>query len=90
VLSFLRKDGRRKLLAVFNFTPVPRHNYRVGVPDRGFWKEVLNTDAAGYGGSGVGNSGGVESVPLPAHGRYHSLGVTLPPLGAVVFAGPER
>jgi 1,4-alpha-glucan branching enzyme len=90
VLSFLRKDGGRKLLAVLNFTPVPRHNYRVGVPNRGFWKEVLNSDAAYYGGSGVGNSGGVESVPLPAHGRYHSLGITLPPLGAVVFAGPER
>ena len=87
IISFLRK-GRSagdQLLVVMNFTPVPRHNYRVGIPSGGFWKEVLNSDAPEYGGSGQGNLGGVESTPVPLHGRYHSLSLTLPPLGMVVF-----
>jgi 1,4-alpha-glucan branching enzyme len=66
-----------------NFTPVPRPNYRVGVPRKGFWREVMNTDAVEYGGSGHGNFGGAETVPMPSHGRLHSLTLTLPPLGAV-------
>jgi 1,4-alpha-glucan branching enzyme len=67
---------------------VPRHNYRIGVPYGGFWREVLNADAALYGGSGQGNLGGIEAAPVPASGRYHSLNATLPPLSIVVFRGP--
>jgi 1,4-alpha-glucan branching enzyme len=87
VLSFLRKDagGRRPVLVVANFTPVPRSNYRVGVPLAGRWEEALNSDATLYGGSGQGNLGGVDSVPVPAHGRYHSVSLTLPPLSALVL-----
>ncbi|HEY5765886.1 MAG TPA: 1,4-alpha-glucan branching protein GlgB [Candidatus Deferrimicrobiaceae bacterium] len=87
VISLLRK-GRTTddiLLGVFNFTPVPRHNYRLGVPRGGFWREVLNSDAREYGGSGQGNIGGVEAAPIPVHGRLHSLTVVVPPLGAVFF-----
>jgi 1,4-alpha-glucan branching enzyme len=89
-LSFLRKGGDREdlILVLCNFTPVPRPNYRVGVPQGGYWRELLNSDAALYGGSGQGNLGGVEAAPLPAHGHYHSLSVSLPPLG-VVFFKPE-
>jgi 1,4-alpha-glucan branching enzyme len=86
VLSFLRK-GRSSdtlLLVVANFTPVPRPEYRLGVPRGGFWEEVLNSDAGDYGGSGWGNLGGVQSAPVSSHGRPHSLCLTLPPL-AVVF-----
>jgi 1,4-alpha-glucan branching enzyme len=86
-LSFVRKlkDGRGVAVCAFNFTPVPRHNFRLGVPARGYWREVLNSDAEKYGGSGVGNYGGVESVPVPAHGRHDSIVVTLPPLAGVWF-----
>jgi 1,4-alpha-glucan branching enzyme len=87
VISFLRKGKKPEdvMLAVFNFTPVPRYNYRVGVPQRGYWREVHNTDARAYGGSGHGNFGGVEAIPIPSHGRLYSLTLTLPPLGAVFF-----
>jgi 1,4-alpha-glucan branching enzyme len=87
VISFLRKgrSPNHAILVVCNFTPVPRHNYRIGVPAGGFWKELLNSDALEYGGSGQGNLGGLEASPVPAHGKYHSLSVTLPPLGMVVF-----
>jgi 1,4-alpha-glucan branching enzyme len=87
VVSFLRK-GRRQgdtLLFLCNFTPVPRHNHRIGAPAGGFWKEIMNSDAALYGGSGQGNMGGVEASPLPLHGRPWSLSVTAPPLGMAVF-----
>ncbi|SCL76195.1 1,4-alpha-glucan branching enzyme GlgB [Methanoculleus chikugoensis] len=87
VVSYLRR-GRSAddvALVVCNFTPVPRYGYRVGVPFGGFWKEVLNSDAIEYGGSSVGNLGGVEAERIPAHGRPCSLSLTLPPLGAVVF-----
>ncbi len=87
VVSFLRRgrDRARALLFVCNFTPVPRLNYRVGVPEAGYWQECLNTDATLYGGSGTGNMGGVESNPLPAHGHPQSLTLTLPPLAGMVF-----
>jgi 1,4-alpha-glucan branching enzyme len=91
VVSFLRR-GRKaddQLLFVCNFTPVVRQNYRVGVPQEGFWKEVLNSDAPLYGGSGQGNFGGLQSVPLPIHGLPYSLSMTLPPLAVVVYR-PER
>jgi 1,4-alpha-glucan branching enzyme len=85
VISFLRKspDERELIAAVCNFTPVPRYNYRIGVPRGGFWRELLNSDAAEHGGSGHGNLGGVEASPVPCLGRMHSLTLTLPPLGAV-------
>jgi 1,4-alpha-glucan branching enzyme len=85
-LSFLRKsEAGEKLAIICNFTPVPRQNFRVGVPESGVWEEVLNTDAPLYGGSGQGNLGGVDSTPFPAQGRAQSLVITLPPLAVVVF-----
>jgi len=87
VLSFIRHggEGTRPVLAVFNFTPLVRHNYRVGVPEPGHWEEILNSDAEEYWGSGQGNFGGVNTSPLPFHGRQQSINVTVPPLGAVFF-----
>jgi 1,4-alpha-glucan branching enzyme len=86
VVAFLRRarDGRPALV-VCNFTPVPRPNYTVGVPLAGRWLERLNSDALDYGGSGVGNLGGVASNPAPAHGFMHSLTLTLPPLGMLLL-----
>jgi 1,4-alpha-glucan branching enzyme len=87
VVSLLRKarDPNDCILVVCNFTPVPRHNYHVGVPYGGQWDEVLNSDAPLYGGSGQGNFGGVEAAPVPCHGRPYLLTITAPPLGMVVF-----
>ncbi len=87
VIAFLRKapgDGA-PLLVVCNFTPVPRHNFLVGVPSRGVWHEILNTDAREYGGSGWGNLGGVESVPITTQGRLESVNLNLPPLATIVL-----
>ncbi len=85
VLSFLRRaGGGRQVVVVCNFTPVPRQDYRVGVPEPGRWEEVLNSDAREYGGSGWGNFGGVRAEPVPRHGRPYSLRLVLPPL-AVLF-----
>ncbi len=91
VICFLRKDAAsgKPILVVCNFTPVPRKNYRVGVPAGGEWKEILNSDASPYGGSGQGNLGGVEAVPLACHGRYYSLALTLPPLSMIFLKQPE-
>jgi 1,4-alpha-glucan branching enzyme len=72
-------------VCIFNFTPVPRHNYRIGVPKGGYWKEVLNSDAEIYSGSGMGNLAGAETTPVASHGEFQSLNITLPPLAAVVF-----
>jgi len=87
VIAFLRKapDHGAPLLVVCNFTPVPRPNYLVGVPSRGVWHEILNTDAREYGGSGWGNLGGVESVPVSTQGRLESVNLHLPPLAAIVL-----
>ena len=86
VLTFLRKSKSGSAIAVAcNFTPVPRVNYVMGVPTGGYWRELLNTDASEYSGSGVGNYGGVEAAPVPAYGRPFSLTVTLPPLSVVMF-----
>jgi 1,4-alpha-glucan branching enzyme len=86
-LSFLRlgAEGAPPVLGVFNFTPVPRFNYRVGVPRGGYWREMLNSDAQYYGGSGLGNQGGAHAVPMPYEDYSHSLTLTLPPLAAVFF-----
>ncbi len=87
IVSYLRKgsDPNDAILVVCNFTPVPRANYRVGVPHGGYWRELLNSDAPHYGGSGQGNLGGVDATPVGAHGRYHSLTLLLPPLSVLVF-----
>jgi 1,4-alpha-glucan branching enzyme len=84
-LSRCGRSQEEDIVAVFNFTPVPRHTYRVGVPRSGFWAELLNSDAIEYGGSGMGNFGGVDAVPVEWHGRPYSIVVTLPPLAAVFF-----
>jgi len=87
MLSFMRKsrDGSEIIAAVFNFTPVPRHNYRVGVPRGGYWREILNSDSECYGGTGFGNLGGTDANDVPTHGQTHSLNLIVPPLGAVFF-----
>jgi len=85
VVSLLRKgrSPRETILVVCNFTPVAREAYRVGVPSGGYWRELLNSDASEYSGSGVGNLGGVKAEAHPAHGRPWSLTLRLPPLGAL-------
>ncbi|WP_349371052.1 1,4-alpha-glucan branching protein GlgB [Salinarimonas sp.] len=87
VFAYLRKGhGEAKpLLVVLNMTPVPRHEYRIGVPEAGTWREIVNTDAQIYGGSNLGNAGGVRAEATPAHGKSHSLGLTLPPLSTLVL-----
>jgi len=88
VISYLRRDkaGSTFLAVVCNFTPVPRHNYRMGVPHPGLWTEILNSDAADYGGSGQGNLGGVEASPESFYGKFdYTLSITLPPLAMVIF-----
>ncbi|MEO8137800.1 MAG: alpha amylase C-terminal domain-containing protein, partial [Betaproteobacteria bacterium] len=96
VIAFLRRgvDDAQLVVAVCNFTPVPRHGYRIGVPyggsngdggGAGWYREIINTDAAIYGGSNVGNGGGLTAVAAPCHGRTHSIVVTLPPLACVMF-----
>jgi 1,4-alpha-glucan branching enzyme len=91
IVSLLRRSKTRPdevVVVVMNFTPQPRYNYQVGVPTGGRWREVLNSDAAIYGGSAQGNMGGVDATPIPMHGRRWSVNLTLPPLGAV-FLMPE-
>ncbi len=83
-LSFLRRGSSDTIVVVCNFTPVARHDYLVGVPSGGFWKELLNSDAEVYRGSGQGNAGGRDALTMPCHGRPFAVPVTLPPL-AVLF-----
>jgi 1,4-alpha-glucan branching enzyme len=92
VLGYLRrgKEDEDVVVVVANFTPVPRHNYRVGVPRGGHWDEVLNSDARLYWGSGQGNMGGVEAAAAPSHGFPFSLPVTAPPLAIVFFRPREQ
>ncbi len=86
LLMFLRRaPGAVPVLVAMNLTPVPRQNVLAGVPNAGRWRELLNTDSADYGGSGWGNLGGIVASPLPAHGRPHSLRLTLPPLATLVL-----
>jgi len=84
-ISLLRKSESPKdtVLVVCNFTPVPRNGYRIGVPTAGYWRELLNSDAKEYGGSGMGNLGGAHADAESVHGRPYSLRLTLPPLGAL-------
>jgi len=90
VLAFLRRggDGSRPVLSAANFTPVPRHGYRLGVPVDGRWELLANSDASAYGGSGDGPPPTVEAEDVERHGRPHSLVLDLPPLG-IVFLAPE-
>jgi 1,4-alpha-glucan branching enzyme len=87
VISLIRKARMTGeiILVVCNFTPVPRPNYRVGAPRGGYWEELLNSDAAVYGGHGWGNAGGIQATPVPLHGRTHSMTLTLPALSVVFF-----
>ncbi|MEP3299411.1 MAG: 1,4-alpha-glucan branching protein GlgB [Pseudoruegeria sp.] len=87
ILAWVRhaKEDAAPVLVVSNFTPVERSARRVGVPQAGFWKEVLNTDAAEYGGQGLGNLGGVTSDDIAASGRAHSISITIPPLSTLIF-----
>jgi 1,4-alpha-glucan branching enzyme len=72
-------------VVVLNFTPVPRQGYRVGVPEPGYYREILNTDAEAYWGSNVGNAGGCRSDPVVSHGHAQSLNLVLPPLAALIL-----
>ena len=86
VFSFLRRDDKgNSFVCVGNFTPIPRQHYKIGVPAGGMWREVLNSDAAEFGGSNCGNMGGREADDIEMHGRPHSLNLTLPPLSFSVF-----
>jgi 1,4-alpha-glucan branching enzyme len=87
VIAYLRRGREPDSIAVVvcNFTPAPRPNYRIGVPLPGFYAERLNTDSAFYGGSNVGNGGGVMADPQGWHGRPHSIDLTLPPLGTLIL-----
>jgi len=83
----MRRDGAgAALLIVCNFTPMPRHGYRVGMSEPGQWREVLNSDSRFYGGTDLGNGAApIATQPVGAHGRSHSLALTLPPLGALLL-----
>ncbi|MBV9745204.1 MAG: 1,4-alpha-glucan branching protein GlgB [Acidobacteriia bacterium] len=87
IIAFIRRatDPSDYLIVCCNFTPVPHKGYEFGVPDPGFYREILNTDSELYGGSNMGNAGGVCSQPVPKHGRKQSIAITLPPLAVVVF-----
>ncbi|MBN1299494.1 MAG: 1,4-alpha-glucan branching protein GlgB [Actinobacteria bacterium] len=78
------------ILVACNFTPAPRHGYRIGVPNEGIWEEILNSDAEVYGGSGQGNFGRVKTEKIHSHARPYSLSITLPPLAAVFLKNSEN
>ena len=87
VVSILRfaRDPGDFVVMVFNFTPVPRSAYRIGVPEPGSYVELLNSDAGIYGGSNVGNGGAVQTEPIPAHGFDQSMQLVIPPLGCLLL-----
>lgn len=86
VFAYMRKsEGARPIVVALNMTPEPRPFYSIGVPQGGFWKEILNTDAACYGGANMGNLGGAQTRDAPAHGHAQSLELVLPPLSAIVL-----
>ncbi len=86
VLAWRRSGATGDVVVAVNCTPVPRYGYRIGLPSSGEWTEVCNSDAAEFGGSGVGNLGSFKSEPVPSHGREQSAAITLPPLGALLLA----
>jgi len=77
--------GSAPIVVIVNMTPVPRYGYRIGVPGEGFWRERINTDSELYGGSNLGNAGGLRAATVPAHDRPHSLALTLPPLATLIL-----
>ena len=85
VFAFLRRHAGRSVLVICNMTPVPRNGYRIGVPHAGGWREVLNTDATHYGGSGMGNGGYVTTQDVPSHGWANSVDLVLPPLATLML-----
>jgi 1,4-alpha-glucan branching enzyme len=91
ILSFVRysKDKSDSVIIICNLTPTPRYNYRIGIPEEGYWHEILNSDAKNYGGSGQGNFGGLESAPVPYHNEMQSLNLVLPPLGTIMLSRNE-
>jgi 1,4-alpha-glucan branching enzyme len=86
VLSYLRKDGADFVLVVLNFTPVPRDNYRIGVPHAGRYLEKLSSDDVRFGGSEYQTTSVVETDPIASHGRQNSIKLQLPPLGCLILA----
>ncbi|MDQ2804223.1 MAG: alpha amylase C-terminal domain-containing protein, partial [Pseudomonadota bacterium] len=92
VYAYLRSGGgeTEPVLAVCNMTPVPQYGYRVGVPQAGWWREVMNTDSGYYGGSDLGNGGGVHTARIGAHGEEQSLDLMLPPLSVVLLSPAPR
>jgi 1,4-alpha-glucan branching enzyme len=85
IIAYLRRAGDEVLVVALNFTPVPRHDYRIGVPVSGDYQEVLNSDSAYYGGSNLGNLGDLRAEPVPWMGRPYSVSIVLPPLAGVVL-----
>jgi 1,4-alpha-glucan branching enzyme len=87
VVSFIRRDraGKVNLIFVFNFTPLPRNNYRIGVPFPGYYQEIMNSDAGIFGGSNMGLGGGIRSEDIPCHGKQYSINLQLPPLAMLLL-----
>ncbi len=87
VIAWARKgrESGEVAVVVSNFTPVPRHGYRIGVPEGGFYREAINSDAERYGGSNVGNLGGLHAEPVESHGQPYSVVLTAPPLATTIF-----
>ncbi len=85
ILSYLRLGDNESVVVVLNFTPMPRHNYRLGVPHKGVYKEIFNSDSEYYGGSNIGNAGAIEADELPWMNQPYSINITLPPLAGVLF-----
>jgi 1,4-alpha-glucan branching enzyme len=90
VIAYLRKakSTQAAIICLCNFTPVPRHGYHIGVPELGWYRELMNTDGIAYGGSNMGNGGGVHAAETPSHGFRYSLTVTLPPLSILWLKQP--
>ena len=87
IIAFIRraKDPNDFLVIIFNFTPVPRSGYRVGVPENCYYREIMNSDSEIYWGSNMGNAGGLNAEPVPWHGKPFSVNATLPPLSVLIF-----
>ncbi len=87
IIALIRRGRRAEdwVIAVVNWTPIVREGYRIGVPEPGYYRELLNSDAGYYGGTNVGNAGGLSTEPVPKHGRAHSLNLTIPPLGGLIL-----
>jgi 1,4-alpha-glucan branching enzyme len=84
IISYIRTNGNERLLVVLNFTPIPRHDYRIGVPEAGTYHEIFNSDSSYYDGSNIGNDY-VISEPTPWMGQDHSIVLSLPPLAGLVL-----